>query len=130
MFNNYYYDDSPHDLFEGPDLRNLYSGLWKVLRPIRYKDVTISEGFESDLFSVPRLARWAYPKSMRRGNVAAILHDFMLVEMSDIYTREEIDDYFLSAMRDAGVSDPRMKIIYLGVAGYTAWLRSTKQLPL
>ena len=130
MFKNYAHLYPPlGGPFLGPELRNLYSGDWEVLRSFYYKQYKVEKGFISDLFSVPRLARWAYPKSMKRGNVAAILHDSLLTNARELgLTREQVDDIFLDAMRDAGVRRGRMSVIYTGVTGYTKWLRLTGKL--
>lgn len=119
---NYHYPDRPDHVFEGPALRDLNNGFWRVLESFNYKDITVVVGFETDLFTIPRFARWFYPKAMKRGNMAAIVHDYILTHLHHTHTRRQADTIFLNAMRDAGVKRARMCIIHAGVSGYTAYL--------
>lgn len=100
---------------------------WRLLRPLIYVGRTdvfvVHEGFVTDLASVPRLLQWLVPRSGRYTS-AAILHDALWHELRAQlrhggpplpYTPRDADGIFRSAMREAGVSVLRRRIMYWAV---------------
>ena len=119
--------------FEGVALRDLNNGMWRVTEAFyfRYNDnviIHVPAGFESDLFSIPRAARWLYPKAMKRGNAAAIIHDYIISQLHGVYSREFADKIFCAALKAQRMKPKRLALIVAGVKGYTKWLKTKKQL--
>lgn len=78
--------------------------------------ITIPEGFETDLASVPKVFRNivnSYGKNYTR---ASIVHDWLYSKECDIdITRKQADDIFLQIMKERGVNFIKRQAIYLAV---------------
>ena len=124
----FYYQRRPNVQFTGVALRDLNNGKWKVIEPFCFRfnvgmDICVHAGYTTDLFSVPRPARWLVPKVLSRGNAAAIVHDYVLSELSNTHSRQLADKIFVAAMKESGIKPWRRILIGSGVKAYTKWER-------
>ena len=79
--------------------------------------VTVPEGFETDLATVPLFLWWLFPPHDPRYAAAAVLHDFLYgwrSETGEAFDRATADGIFLEAMLILGV--PRWKALTMFVA--------------
>ena len=74
--------------------------------------VTVPEGFQTDLASVPRLPV-VYLLTGATGNEAAVIHDFLYT--SQPCTRKQADDVFHEALLATGVPAWRAWLMWCGV---------------
>jgi hypothetical protein len=123
----FFYPHSPTDPFTGVVFRGWVGDCWKLTHAYSYRTDsgeiwTVPAGFVTDFFSIPRLARWLYPKVWSDANAAAGLHDWGLQRGID---RQKCDRVLLTAMRDLGVSAARRRVVYSGVRAYSLYLRAT-----
>lgn len=101
------------------DSANGGSGRWRLTEPLTYYSdgfgmVIVSEGFETDLASVPR---WLYYGLFgNTAHKAAVVHDWLLFEGEN---REACDREFLAAMRASGVPPWRRWVMYAAVRLYS-----------
>ena len=79
----------------------------------------VPKGFDCDLASIPQGFQWLFPK-VGIYNAAAVLHDYGYCVQR--YPRHEIDELFLRAMEDCGVSYIRRYTIYNAVRMF-GWIR-------
>jgi hypothetical protein len=88
---------------------------WKVLErfDVMVADalVSVPEGYETDLASVPRLPL-AYLIAGNRAPKSALIHDYLYETQAG---RDYADDVFLAAMKEEGVSSWIAKLMYFGV---------------
>jgi hypothetical protein len=126
-----------------PVLTYLGHNRWRLEHAYPYRDVprrdaartvTVPEGFEFDLSSVPRLLWWLIAP-FDLSVVAPLLHDFHYrwagdpppgaVRPPHAYTRHEVDRVFLRIMEIEGVTWWRRLLGYTAVRvfGFWAWRR-------
>ena len=74
--------------------------------------VTVPDRFETDLASIPRLARLLIPKNDRH-RAPAVVHDYLC--RLDDFSRKTADKIFLEAMALVGVKRVRRRAMYLAV---------------
>ena len=86
-----------------------------VWRPGTSDQITVPEGFVTDLDSVPRIPL-VYAKYKGRTTKAAVLHDY-LCHRHD-YGWAEAANIFLEAMKDEGVAWRIRYTIYIAVRAY------------
>ena len=86
--------------------------------PIR---VVVPEGFETDLASIPRIARVFIVKNGLH-RAAAIVHDY-LCRLGLLFSRVQADRIFLEAMKVCGVPLVRRRLMFWAVSINTARLR-------
>jgi len=84
--------------------------------------VTVPEGFQTDLASVPRLPV-VYLLTGATGNEAAVIHDFLYT--SQPCTRKQADDTFHEALLASGVPGWRAWMMWCGVraGGASHWTK-------
>ena len=100
---------------------------WRLVSPLIYEgrdDVfVIAQGFVTDLASIPRPLQWLVPRSGKYTS-AAILHDALWARLRQArddgadpppFTAGDADGIFRAAMRDAGVSVVRRRVMYWAV---------------
>lgn len=91
---------------------------WTVVAPFLYSSdvldriVTVPEGFETDLASVPRLPV-VYLLTGATGNEAAVVHDFLY--SVQLCTRKQADDVFYEAAVASGMPKWRAWLMWAGV---------------
>jgi hypothetical protein len=91
--------------------RSVYS----LLLPLKYKDHTVPEGFQTDLGSVPRVPL-IYGIWGDRAHREAVLHDYLYRYRPGFpMTRKEADQIFLEAMKSRGVKFEIYYPMYMGV---------------
>lgn len=111
-------------------------GRWRLEETYSFDDghhtITIPEGFEFDLSSVPRLF-WRFIAPFELSIVAPLIHDFLYRHRGDLpagavtpprtYTRKEADRLFKRAMKQEGVPGWRWRVAYGAVRlfGKSAW---------
>jgi hypothetical protein len=112
--------------------------VWRLLEPLHWMAaadslpplVTVPAGFETDLASIPRLARGVIPPS-GPWQRAAVIHDWLYRTRGGWYwsppyerlTRAQADDVFLAAMAAAGVNWITRQAMWAAVriGGGKAW---------
>lgn len=101
--------------------------VWDVDEKGSGLSVTVPTGFTSDGATVPRILWWLMPAWGDKGTRAAILHDFILDRMKDLYplpgleTRERADWQFYLALKALGVGEFRARILWGGVRAYSIY---------
>lgn len=97
-----------------------FSAFWtEGAKEYRYK---VNQGFVTDLSSIPRWARSIIPQiGLQDG--PSVIHDAMYVRREPGWTRKEVDQFFLEAMKSVGVKWIRRRAMYLAVriGGQGAW---------
>lgn len=108
---------------------------WRVVLPYVYQDgetsITIPQGFETDLASVPR-ALWTIIAPFELSIIAPVVHDLIYQHGGEVtaytdpprrYTRGEADALFERIMTQEGVPDWRRHAAYDAVreAGASHW---------
>lgn len=83
-------------------------------------EVTVPEGFVTDLASIPR-AFWSIRRPEGRHAFAAVVHDYLY--WTQIKTREESDSIFRQAMLDSKLDKSEVEVLYQAVRqfGSAAW---------
>lgn len=110
------------------------SGSWLLGGVLSYRSqrfsitINVPDGFETDLASIPRLARLLIPVN---GNhrAAAILHDYLyflrgrLLNPRVTLTSKHADQLFLEAMTISGVAAWKCRLMYTAVraGGWAFW---------
>lgn len=74
--------------------------------------ITAQKGFVTDLFSVPTELRFLSPRVPKKGNAAAVIHDWVLAEMSGAYTHKQANLIFKEALISLGVKSWRTSIYH------------------
>ena len=111
-------------------LEYLGTGQWKLLRPYsavwRWGRIDVPTGFQTDLASIPRLARSIIPQ-IGNQNGPSVVHDWCY--RHHWKTRALSDGLFLVGMRVAGVNWLRRNIIYAAVraGGWVGWNKEGKE---
>jgi hypothetical protein len=115
-------------------------GLYTVMEPFTYQvgrvdsgvEITVPAGFETDLASIPRLARWLISPGGLHAK-AAVLHDALYHDAAQRQwfqlTRENADETFLEAMEVLGVPAWRKQVMYYSVRlfGGAVWAKQKRQ---
>lgn len=108
--------------------------VWRLEESYSYQDgnnvITVPEGFEFDLASIPR-ALWWLISPFELSIAAPLLHDFLYQHKGDppsgsivpprTYSRKEADDLFRTVMEQEGVPAWRRSLAYAGVRAF-GWL--------
>ena len=110
--------------------------LWRLEMDYQYQDgsnlITVPEGFEFDLASIPR-AFWWLVSPFELSIAAPLLHDFLYahkgdpppgsIEPSRAYTRKQADQLFRRVMEFEGVAAWRRGLAYAAVRsfGWIGW---------
>lgn len=84
--------------------------------------ITVPQGYDTDLASIPRHLRRQLPQ-WEDYTGAAIVHDYLYSEQPDGITRQEADDIFHELMRCDGVTLGRADRMHRAVRAYgdIAW---------
>lgn len=88
---------------------------WFLTEPFTYNDITVPEGFETDLASIPYGFQWIIPKGGPM-TVAAVVHNYLYRTREK--SRKEADDIFLKILEELGVSFWKRFTMYLGVRSF------------
>ena len=110
--------------------------LWRLEETYSFEDgghtITVPEGFEFDLSSVPRLF-WRFIAPFELSIVAPLVHDFLYRHRGELpdgavtparpYTRKQADRLFKRLMKREGVPGWRWRVAYGAVRlfGQSAW---------
>ena len=106
------------------DLRYISGGEWVLLSPYSavWDDgrIDVQEGFQTDLSSIPRIARSIIPQ-IGNQNGPSVIHDWCY--RNHWKDRETSDRLFIEGMKVAGVNWLRRNVMYaaLRVGGWLAW---------
>lgn len=107
------------------DLRVIPGGKYKILAGFPYthpdfEDIEVPEGEETDLASIPRLARWLVT-GHDQTRKPAVIHDYLY--KYTIGTRKEADLIFLEGMKETGTPVWKRTICYRAVrlGGSASW---------
>ena len=94
----------------------------RLLEQLRYKSVIVPAGFESDLATIPR-PLWVFFPPFGRYARAAVIHDYIYINMRELMTRKAADKIFKSIMIEDGVGVITRNILYRAVraAGWWFW---------
>lgn len=94
---------------------------WVVEAPLVYFDkkesfaITVPIGYKTDLASVPRIAwrivRPDHPTARR----AAVVHDYIYTDLTDMFTKKQADEIFYQALLEEGTSKFLAYMMYLSV---------------
>lgn len=107
---------------------------WILTKPCVYMSphidytVTVPEGFETDLASIPRMFTYILPINDRH-RLAAVVHDYMYARRGvlpgKIVTRKQADQVFYEAMMALKVPKWKAWTMYRGVraGGWVHWRR-------
>lgn len=100
---------------------------WRLVAPMTWRNITVPAGFETDLASIPRIAR-VFFSTDGPFLPAAIVHDWLYVarEVNGHPIDRAFADYqFLEGMRDLGVSRFARTVVYRAVrlGGGAIWAR-------
>lgn len=107
---------------------------WRVMAPFVYdsdvlnRRITVPEGFETDLGTVPRLP-FAYLLFGGASNEAAVVHDFLYSGQAPGVTRSQADEVFAEAMKAEGVATWRRGPMWAGVRA-VGWLFYSQPKPI
>jgi len=90
---------------------------WVLQEPLIYENdkyrITVMDGFDFDFASMPWWIDGVLPKNGKGYDRAACLHDAMYA--AKVFSREEADKIFLTAMLSDGVNKTIAKLIYSAV---------------
>lgn len=100
-------------------LQSLSNGRWRLDRTLRYRTgagdvIEVPAGYITDLFSVPRLLWWLFPRD-RRGREAAVVHDYLYTHLTTTYTRAQADAIFREALAANAVNPVSRWLMWAGV---------------
>lgn len=98
--------------------------VFALLEPLRWGELTVPAGFESDGASVPRFFwRVVFPPGDADALRAAILHDYIYREHPEGWTRGEADRLFRDVLIADGVPGWRARLAYYAVRifGWRSW---------
>lgn len=95
-------------------LQPLKSHRFKVVKPFRFRDITIPEGFVTDGASVPRIFWSLFPPNRTDYLPCAIVHDFLC----DLGDYKKADQYFHDCLEHLRVSKFARVTMYLAVRIY------------
>lgn len=105
--------------------------LWHVTQPLVYSgevNITVPDGFETDLASVPRLGWFLIPHADKHIIEGSIIHDYMYHGLSSVTKRSQADRILRSACKEMGAPGWYSWAVWAGVRlfGSRAWARSHK----
>ena len=100
------------EVHRADDRGNVYT----LLEDLRWGELTVPAGFESDGASVPRFFwRLVFPPGDAAALRAAILHDYVYREQPEGWNRADADKLFYGVLLGDGVSAWRARLAYWGV---------------
>lgn len=96
-----------------------------------YRSRHVPYGFDTDLASVPRWARWVV--SVASAQLPYVVHDYLYRYQPGTVTRAEADALMLALMNHCGAPSSafRRRVAYLAVrsGGWKGWRKNRKSLP-
>ena len=95
-------------------LQPLKSHKFKLLEPVKYKDIEVPKGFTSDGASVPRFAWFIFPPNRTDYLPCAIIHDYLC----DLEQYNKADKYFKECLKHLQVNKIHRCIMYYAVRIY------------
>jgi len=108
-----------------PIQSGLHKGKWRVDDSFEWyldkeggETIVVEAGFVFDGASVPSLLTAWFPRIHADYIQAAALHDWLLVEEREKFSRKEIDDIFKQALKVLDNPDSRVKMMYFGVSTF------------
>jgi len=99
-------------------------GQWELVHELEYesdlliKPITVPQGFETDLASIPRVFTPLIPKNGRH-RAPAIVHDWLC--RNKVTSKKITDQIFLEAMKVSGVPKLRRYAMYWAVRVASPW---------
>ena len=100
------------EVHRADDRGNVYT----LLEDLRWGNITVPAGFESDGASVPRFFwRAVFPPGDSQALRAAFLHDYIYRKKPEGWTRAEADNLFYDVLVIEGVPKWRARLAYWGV---------------
>ena len=100
------------EVHQADDRGNVFT----LLEDLRWGNITVPAGFESDGASVPRFFwRVVFPPGDSQALRAAILHDYIYREQPEGWTRVDADNLFYDVLVADGVPKRRALLAYWGV---------------
>lgn len=103
--------------------------VYALRQELRYQDLIVPIGYESDGASVPRFFwRYVFPPGDVHAMRAAFLHDYVYREHPEGWTKKKADKMFLEVMLEDGCKKSSAKKAYYGVKffGGAAWRKGCK----
>ncbi len=104
--------------------------VYTLRQELRYQDLTVPIGYESDGASVPKFFwRYVFPPGEPRALRAAFLHDYVYREHPNGWPRKKADRMFYAVMLADGMDKGSAKKAYWGVRlfGYSSWIKGGRK---
>jgi len=99
---------------------------YKVLKDIKYRDVTVRAGYRTNGADIPRLL-WGYiPPYWSDAMPAVIVHDYMCDVAITKSDYRKADRYFDEILKKLNVDKRKRKQMAKAVAFYTKYIREYK----
>ena len=95
-------------------LQPLKEHKFKLLAPVKYKDITIPAGFRTDGATIPRCFWCFYPPNRTDYIPAAIIHDYLC----SLGEYRKADEYFKEALTELHIDKFTIFIFYNAVRFY------------
>jgi len=96
----------------GTPFRIIYKPFVYVTK--RGSTITVPEGYNTDLASVPR-GLWNFSPPGGKYREAAVIHDYIYTDLTIRFTKKEADRIFLEAMEEIGINWFQRKLMYAAV---------------
>ena len=100
--------------YEDVHLQPLKKHKFKVVKPIKFNDVEIPAGYETDGASVPRIFWTLFPPNRTDYLPCAIVHDYLC----DKGEYRKADEYFEECLKRLGVDWFSRKLMHAAVRVY------------
>jgi len=95
-------------------LQPLRNHKFKLLEPVRYKDIEIPKNFRTDGASVPRIFWSIFPPNRTDYLPCAVIHDYLC----DKGEYKKADEYFRECLKEIRVSKVTRCLFYYAVRIY------------
>jgi len=95
-------------------LQPLRNHKFKLLEPVRYKNVLVPKNFKTDGASVPRVFWWLFPPNRTDYLPCAIIHDYLC----DLGAYKKADECFKHCLKDIAIPKWQRWIMYHAVVLY------------
>jgi len=95
-------------------LQPLKEHKFKLLEPVKYKDIIVPSGYRTDGASVPRAFWFIFPPNRTDYLPCAIIHDYLC----DLEEYNKADTYFCDCLKELQVDKFSRKLMYNAVKIY------------
>ena len=95
-------------------LQPLRDHRFKLVAPVRFRDVEVPKGYTTDGASVPRIFWWLFPPNRTDYLPCAIVHDYLC----DLGRYKEADEKFRECLKELGVGKFTRRVLYYAVRVY------------